>query len=152
MQSLWTYQAATARLPAIREPDQSVCLSLNFDANGAITDSTSPHFITDKLDARQGPAARALVADQGAAPRHLCFIYPDRRQPWYWYLSPAKQAKFDEAWPGDHRLLPRYHRRFAEDNSANTFPLPGAPHYVYINNEAEVVRWMRKFLGIPPRP
>ena len=41
--------------------------------------------------------------------------------------------------------------RFAEGNTANTFQLPGAPHYVYINNEAEVVRWMRDFLGIPPR-
>ena len=40
-------------------------------------------------------------------------------------------------------------RKFAEGNSANTFLLPGAPHYVYINHEAEVVRWMRKFLGIP---
>jgi hypothetical protein len=27
--------------------------------------------------------------------------------------------------------------------------LPGAPHYVYINNEAEVVRRMRNFLGRP---
>jgi len=39
--------------------------------------------------------------------------------------------------------------KFAEGNSANTFLLPGAPHYVYINNEAEVVRWMRQFLGLP---
>jgi hypothetical protein len=28
--------------------------------------------------------------------------------------------------------------------------LPGAPHYVFINNEAEVVLQMRKFLGISP--
>jgi hypothetical protein len=27
--------------------------------------------------------------------------------------------------------------------------LPGAPHNVYINNEAEVVRQVRNFLGIP---
>jgi hypothetical protein len=29
--------------------------------------------------------------------------------------------------------------------------LPGAPHYVYIQNEAEVVLSMREFLGIPLR-
>ena len=40
-------------------------------------------------------------------------------------------------------------RRFARRNSANTVRLPGAPHYIYIQNEAEVVRSMRKFLGIP---
>ena len=37
--------------------------------------------------------------------------------------------------------------KFAEGNEANTHRLWGAPHYVYINHEAEVVRWMREFLG-----
>jgi hypothetical protein len=27
--------------------------------------------------------------------------------------------------------------------------LPGAPHYVYINNETDVVRAMWRFLGLP---
>jgi hypothetical protein len=43
--------------------------------------------------------------------------------------------------------------KFAEKHPGNPTPivflLPGAPHYVYINNEAEVVRQMRNFLGIP---
>ena len=75
----------------------------------------------------------------------------EARQAWYWYLSPAKKAEFDEAWGPIvdwHRMTIGSSR---QGNSANTFLLPGAPHYVYINNEAEVVRWMRKFLGIPPR-
>jgi len=42
-------------------------------------------------------------------------------------------------------------QKFAEGNAANTYTLPGTPHYVYISHEAEVVRWMRKFLGIPAR-
>ena len=73
------------------------------------------------------------------------------RQAWYWYLSPAKKVEFDDAWGP----IVTWHRqtiqRFTDGNSSNTFLLPGAPHYIYINNEAQVVRWMRKFLGIPPR-
>jgi len=49
LKSLWAYQAASARYTALREPNQSVCLNLKFDARGAITDSTSPQFVTDKL-------------------------------------------------------------------------------------------------------
>ena len=76
---------------------------------------------------------------------------PTARQPWYWYLSAPKKAEFDEAWGPIVVWHQKDDRKFKEGNSANTFLLPGAPHYVYINNEAEVVRWMRKFLGIPPR-
>ncbi len=72
------------------------------------------------------------------------------RQPWYWYLSEGKQAEFDEGW----KPIVAWHRKtietFAKGDSATTFLLPAAPHYVYIQNEAEVVRWMRQFLGIPP--
>ena len=39
--------------------------------------------------------------------------------------------------------------RFADGNPTPTVRLYGVPHYVYINNETEVVREMRKFLGLP---
>ena len=151
-QSLWTYQAATARYFALREPDQSVCLNLTFGVNGAITGSTSQQFITDKLFARASANPPVNWAGIKAPRLGIFATYSlEARQPHYWYLSPADQAKFDEAW----RPIVDFRRdvidRFKAGNSANTFLLPGAPHYVYINNEAEVVRWMRKFLGIPPR-
>ncbi len=73
------------------------------------------------------------------------------RQPWYWYLSPAKQAAFDKAWPGIRDWYRETIARFAKGNEADTHRLPGAPHYLYINHEAEVVRWMREFLGVSPR-
>ena len=67
------------------------------------------------------------------------------------YLSPADEARFDEAWGPIVDFRRDVINRFKAGNSANTYLLPAAPHYVYINNEAEVVRWMRDFLGIPPR-
>jgi pimeloyl-ACP methyl ester carboxylesterase len=88
-------------------------------------------------------------------PRLGIFAPPtvESKLPFYWYLSPADQAVFDERFP---RLLRWYSDvidKFAEQHPESPPPevhlLPGAPHYVYINNEAEVVRQMRNFLGIP---
>ena len=42
LKSLFAFQAAKARLQALRTPDPSVCLGLRFDANGAILESTTP--------------------------------------------------------------------------------------------------------------
>lgn len=152
LKSLWAYQAATARLQALRAPSPAVCFGLRFDADGAVVDSTTPDWVTDKINA----GVRATSPTNWASikvPRLGIFapFTVQARQAWYWYLSPVKKVEFDDAWGP----IVTWHRRtigkFADGNSSNTFLLPGAPHYVYINNEAEVVRWMRKFLGIPPR-
>lgn len=151
--SLQAYQAAQARLQGIRPPEPSVCLRVKFNARGAITDATTPDWIPEKIDA----GVRAMPLQDWSkikAPR-LGIYAPytlEARQAWYWYLSPADKAKFDAAWPGIRDWYRVTIARFAAGNGANTHRLPGAPHYIYINNEAEVVRWMREFLGIPPRP
>ena len=150
--SLFAFQAATARYQAIREPDPSVCLRLHLDPNGAVVDTTTPESIQEKLAAGMSavpPADWASIE----APRLGIFaeFTIEARQPWYWYLSAARRSEFDEAW----RPIVAWHRRtigkFAKGNSADTFRLPGAAHYVYIQNEADVVRWMRQFLGLSPR-
>ena len=151
LKSLLAFQAATARLQAPRKPDPSVCLGLRFDANGAIVESTTPDRIREKIS--QGVSGPPTNWASITAPRLGIFALftTAARQPWYWYLSAAKKAEFDEAWGPIVAWHQRTIRSFKEGNSANTFlRLPGAPHYVYINNEAEVVRWMRKFLGISP--
>ncbi|MFZ1426612.1 MAG: alpha/beta hydrolase [Geminicoccaceae bacterium] len=152
LKSLQAYQAAMARLQALRTPAPAVCHGLRFAADGRILDSTTPDGVPAKISASvssRPPTDWAKIK----VPRLGIFAIFTReaRQAWYWYLSPAKQAKFDKAWGPIVDWHRRTIRRFQEGNSANTFLLPGAPHYVYINNEAEVVRWVRKFLGIPPR-
>jgi pimeloyl-ACP methyl ester carboxylesterase len=148
--SLWAFQAATARYQAIREPNPSVCLRLQFDANGAIVGNSTPDSIQAKFAAGLSAAPPADWASI-KAPRLGIFAQftIKARQPWYWYLSDAQKSEFNKAW----RPIVAWHRRtirkFAKRNSANTVRLPGAPHYVYIQNEAEVVRSMREFLGIP---
>lgn len=150
--SLEAYQAASARYLSVREPNQAVCHNLEFDAKGGIVDATSPDWVTERLMA--GVAANPPVDWSAiAAPRLGIFApYTIRaRQAWYYYLPPAEKAEFDAAWPAIVVWFRRTVRLFAEGNEANTRMLPEAPHYVYITNEAEVVRWMRQFLGIPPR-
>ena len=49
LKSLWAYQAAFARYVEQRKPDQAACLTLKFDARGAIVDSTTPDWVPEKL-------------------------------------------------------------------------------------------------------
>jgi pimeloyl-ACP methyl ester carboxylesterase len=119
-----------------------------FDANGAIVGDTTPDFIPAAIveGAKASPVQWARIE----APRLGIFAQLTMRakQPWYWYLSDAQKKEFNRVWrpyvTWNHTTI----RKFARRNSANTVRLPGAPHYVYIQNEAEVVRAMRKFLGI----
>lgn len=152
LKSLRAYQAATARLQALRTPSPAACHGLRFARDGRVVASTTPDWVAAKI-AASVDASKPTNWASIDAPRLGIFALFTReaRQPWYWYLSPADRARFDAAWGP----IVDWHRdtidRFEASNSANTDLLPGAPHYVYINNEAEVVRWMRDFLDIAPR-
>jgi non-heme chloroperoxidase len=150
--SLRAFQAAGARLLGNREPNTAFCNAFLFGRSGRIVDNVTPDEIPAKISA-EADKAPPTNWRKIRAPRLGIFAPFTRkaRQAWYWYLSPAKQAEFDAAWGSWVDWKRKTIGRFAEGNTANTFLLPGAPHYVYINNEAEVVRWMRDFLGIPPR-
>ena len=148
LKSLQAYQAASARYTALREPDAAVCHNLAFDAEGAIVDATSPDRVADALHA--GVAANPPTDWTKIRAPRLGIFAPytaEARQAWYFYLDPAQRAEFDAAWPPIMDWFSTTIDKFAEGNEANTHRLWGAPHYVYINDEAEVVRWMREFLG-----
>jgi pimeloyl-ACP methyl ester carboxylesterase len=154
--SLFFFQAAYARLLAVREPIPAICLSFAFDKNGRVRGTSTPGSIQAKLSAGVSiPANPPTNWADIKVPRLGVFARPtaEGKLPWYWYLSPADQAVFDARFP---RLLQWFNDvidKFAEEHPQSPTPkvylLPGAPHYVYINNEAEVVRQMRSFLGIP---
>jgi pimeloyl-ACP methyl ester carboxylesterase len=154
--SIFTFQAAYARLLGVREPIMPICLSFAFDKDGMVTGTSTPDSIIAQLAAGVNiPANPPTNWADIKVPRLGIFAPPtaEGKLPWYSYLSPADQAVFDERFP---RLLQWYSDvidKFAEKHPGLPPPevhlLPGAPHYVYINNEAEVVREMRKFLGLP---
>jgi len=154
--SLFSFQAAYARLLAVREPIPAVCLSFDLDASGMVIGTTTPDSIVAKLSAGvsipANPPTNWAAID---APRLGIFAPPtaEGKLPWYSYLSPADQAVFDERFPRLVQWFGDVIDKFAEKHPGTPTPevllLPGAPHYIYINNEAEVVREMRNFLGIP---
>ena len=154
--SLFTYQAAFARQLGDREPIPDVCLNFEFDKDGMITRASTPESITKQLlDGAILPAHPPTNWADIKQPRLGIFaLYTlEAKLPWYPYLSPTDQAIFDERFP---RLVQWYSDvvgLFGEEHPGSLTPvvylLPGAPHYVYINHEAEVVLQMRNFLGIP---
>lgn len=150
LRSLSAYQAASARYTALRKPDAAVCSQVVFGPRGEILDSSTPDWVSDKL--LQGVSENPRVDWARIGTPRLGIFAPftlQDRQPWYWYLSAAQQAQFDQAWPPIVVWHAQTIDRFANGNATPTLQLPGAPHYVYINNEAEVVREMRNFLGLP---
>jgi pimeloyl-ACP methyl ester carboxylesterase len=154
--SLFYLQAAYARFLAVREPIPAICLSFAFGKDGMVTGTSTPTSIQDQLNKGvRSPASPPTNWAEIKEPRLGIFAPPTvaSKLPYYWYLSPADQAIFDKRFP---RLLQWYKEvigKFGQRHPGRPMPevylLPGAPHYVYLNNAAEVVREMRKFLGIP---
>ena len=154
--SLFTFQASYARLLAVREPIPAICLSFEFNEHGMVTGTSTPESIRAQLSAGVSmPATPPTNWADIKVPRLGIFapLALKSKLPWYWYLSPADRAVFDKRFP---RLIQWYSDvigKFGEKHPGSPTPrvylLPGAPHYVYINNEAEVVREMRNFLGMP---
>ena len=154
--SLFTLQAAYARLLATREPIPAICLSFEFDKDGMITGTSTPQSVYDQLnrgvrDPVNPPTNWADIKQ----PRLGIFAPPtlESKLPYYWYLVPAEKALFDERFPRYLQWFGDVVDKFGEKHPGTPTPevylLPGASHYVYINNEAEVVRQMRFFLRIP---
>ena len=156
LKSLFTYQAANARLLDVREPIPAMCLTLKFDKDGRITESSTP----DSIKAALGKSA-ILPAHPPTnwadikEPRLGIFAPPtvEGKLPWYPYLTPTEKAVFNERFPRVIRWYSDVIDLFAAKHPGSPTPvvylLPGAPHYIYINHEAEVVLQMREFLGIP---
>jgi non-heme chloroperoxidase len=152
MKSLWAFQAAMARYDAQREPASAVCPGVKFDENGALIGPTTPAWVTSKILAGvKGSVNPPVDWAKIDAPRLGIFAQftLKARQPWYWYLPPTEQAEFDKAWPPITAWYQSTISKFAHGNPVRSFVLLGAPHYIYIDNETEVVREMWKFLRVP---
>jgi len=154
--SLFSFQATYARFTGVREPIPAICLSYKFDKDGRVAGTSTPESIQAQLSAGVNIPANPPTNWADIKVPRLGIVAPptiESKVPWYWYLSSADRAVFDERFP---RLLRWYSDvidKFSEKHPGNPTPivylLPGAPHYIYINNEAEVVRQMRNFLEVP---
>ena len=151
--SLQILLAADQRLENILRPAQEVCISVQFDENGAITGSTTPGQIPQAiLQGSQEPASSSTDWAKVEAPRLGIFQQPSvqGRLPFYWYLSAEDKKRFDENWPAIVKWFTDTTDAFAAEQPGRPKPvvyrLPDAPHYFYLNDQAFVVLVMREFL------
>ncbi len=74
-------------------------------------------------------------------------ITPQYRLPYYWYLDPARQEEFDRNIESLATWIEGAIQRFRSGvKNARVIELHDTNHYVFIVDEALVVREMRKFL------
>ena len=127
--------AAFARDDGYRKPLAAICNMIRTDASGRILGPVTPPEISAKLMAGLQPAAY----DRIHAPALGIFnrISAQYRMPYYWALTPAKQAAVQP----QHRRVVEVERgaiqRFrSEVKGSRVVELPNTNHYVYIVEEA----------------
>ena len=115
------------------------------DPSGRIVGAVTPPEIASKISAGLKPAEYGRI--QAPALGIFNRMSLQFRLPYYGSLEPAKQEEFDRSIKS---LTKWYHgeiQRFrSEVKDARVVELPDANHYVFIVEEALVVREMRKFL------
>jgi pimeloyl-ACP methyl ester carboxylesterase len=143
--SVYSFNAASARLEGVLRPIPAICETYRVDSSAI------------NLKVIEGIGQRVDYT-KIRAPRLGIFATYDRRvyQPWYWYLSSADQATFRANWPPivdwQSGAISRFKAHGPNVAKPIVLTLPSAPHYIFINDEDYVVRQMRSFLGVPLSP
>jgi hypothetical protein len=115
------------------------------DASGRIVGGVTPPEIGGRILAGLQPADYRGIK----APALGIFnsFTPEYRIAYYWSLNPATQQEFKRSIATLSRWNEGAIQRFrSEVKNSRVVEIPNANHYVYVADEAQVVREMRKFL------
>jgi hypothetical protein len=115
------------------------------DRSGRVAGAITPPQISSKIYEGLQPAEY----DRIEAPALGIFnkITPEYRLPYYWYLDAAKQEEFDRNIKSLAEWVEGAIHRFRSGvKNSRVVELHDTNHYVFIVDEALVVREMRKFL------
>ena len=145
LESVQRLAAADARDSGFRRPLAALSDTVRTDAAGKIIGAVTSPEIYGKL--LKGFERANLVRIEAPALAILNRVSPKFRAPYYGDLSPAKQKEYDgcitalSKWIGGQ--IDRFRR---EVKGSKVIELHDANHYIFIVNEAMVVREVRKFL------
>jgi len=145
LESVQRLAAALAREDGYRKPLAPICNMIRTDPSGRVDGAITPPEIASKIQAGLQPAEydRILAPALGIFNR----VSPQFRMPYYWSLEPAKQEEFNRSIKTLSKWVDGAIQRFrSEVKNSRVIELQDANHYVYIVDEALVVREMRKFL------
>jgi len=137
--------AASARDDGYRKPLAAYCHMVRRDATGRVVGPVTPPAISAKLLAGLQPSDYARIH----APALGIFnrITPPYRAPYYWSLKPAVQAQWDQRIAALAMWNAGAIERFRNEvKGSRVVEIPNTNHYVYVVDEALVVREMRNFL------
>jgi non-heme chloroperoxidase len=145
LESVERFAAATARHDGVRRPIAALCNTIRTDAAGKVVDAISPPEITNKMKEGSGQAQY----DRIKAPALGIFVpvTAQTRLPSYWYLDRAQREEYERTLKPIAEWQADAIRRFRSGlKNSRVVELPDSNHYVFIRDEALVVREMRKFL------
>jgi pimeloyl-ACP methyl ester carboxylesterase len=145
LESVQRLAAAFARFDGYRKPLAAICNMIRMDPSGRVLGAITPPDISSKMLAGLQPAEY----DRIQAPALGIFnkITPQFRMPYYWYLDPARQEEFDRSIKSLSKWVEGAILRFRSGvRNARVIELHDTNHYVFIVDEALVVREMRRFL------
>jgi non-heme chloroperoxidase len=145
LESVERFAAALARSDGYRKPLAAICNMIRTDPSGRIVGAITPPEISRKIFEGLQPAEY----DRIQAPTLGIFnkITPQYRMPYYWYLDPATQEEFNRSIKSLAKWVEGAIQRFRSGvKNSRVIELVDTNHYVFIVDEALVVREMRKFL------
>jgi pimeloyl-ACP methyl ester carboxylesterase len=145
LESVQRFAAASARSDGYRKPLAAICNMIRTDASGRVIGAITPPEISKKIYEGLQPAEY----DRIKAPALGIFnkITSQYRLPYYWYLDPASQEEFNRSINSLAKWIEGAIQRFrSEVKTSRVIELHDTNHYVFIVDEALVVRETRKFL------
>jgi non-heme chloroperoxidase len=145
LESVQRFAAASARSDGYRKPLAAICNMIRTDSSGRVIGAITPPEISTKIYKGLQPAEY----DRIQAPALGIFnkITPQYRLPYYWYLDSATQEQFNRNIESLAKWIEGAIQRFRSGvKNSRVIELHDTNHYVFIVDEALVVREMRKFL------
>ena len=145
LESVQSFAAASARSDGYRRPLAAICNMIRTDPAGRVVGAITPPEISSKILEGLLPAEYKRIR----APALGIFnkITPQYRMPYYWYLEPATQEEFNRNIKSLATWIEGAIQRFRSGvKNSRVIELHDTNHYVFIVDEALVVREMRKFL------
>jgi hypothetical protein len=145
LESVQRFAAASARFDGYRKPLAAICNMIRTDSSGRVIGAITPPEISTKIYKGLQPAEY----DRIQAPALGIFnkITPQYRLPYYWYLDPARQEEFNRNIEALAKWIEGAIQRFRSGvKNSRVIELRDTNHYVFIVDEALVVRETRRFL------
>lgn len=145
VQSVANFTAANVRFYGTRSPRSSLPGVYRFDASGAVVAPVTDPAIGKKIVESSQPANFGKIQ----APALAIFAPFSTTEPqlFYHYLPEEQKVEYHRVFPAlitwQNDAISRF--RTGVRNS-RVVELPGAPHYLYLSNEGQIVWEMRKFL------